>query len=231
MYIKFIEKRNINKAAAVQVASKYEKDRLFSLGIRCAVHVVPCAIDGEEYGSGEVRVRLSDKYPQLIGKKTILFMGRIHPKKGMDLLFCAFSEIAGKREDIALVIAGSGEEEYTDSVKALFNSKGLSERTVFTGMLTGEEKISALRESEIFVLPSYGENFGISVIEAMVSGLPVVVTNKVGLCSDIAEYEAGIVTGCDAGEIAAGVLGILEDRELGKRMGREGMRLVKDRLL
>ena len=156
-------------------------------------------------------------------------MGRIHPKKGLDLLALAFAEIAKKREEIALVIAGTGEERYVKKVKTMLKDKGLSSRTVFTGLLTGKEKISALHESDVFVLPSYGENFGIAVIEAMACKLPVVVTDKVGLSLDINEYNAGIVTKCDTNEIASAILKILGNNELNEEIRIKAMKLVEDR--
>ncbi len=231
VYIEFIEKRNINNAAFVQAASGYEKDKLLSLGVRSPVHVVPCAIDPEEYVSPCGRRILAEKYPHFRGKKIILFMGRIHPKKGLDLLGSAFAGIAEKREDIILVIAGKGEEKYTETVKTFFERKGLLNRTVFTGLLTGAEKISALHESDVFVLPSYGENFGIAVIEAMVCGLPVVVTDKVGLWPDVAEYDAGIVTKCDAGEIKEAILKLLENNGLRGEKSVNAGKLVEDRFI
>ena len=229
IYIELVEKNNINKASAVQVASIYEKNRLLPLGFRSPVYIVPCAIDPKEYlllGNKQI---LKERYPQLKNKKIILFMGRIHPKKGLDLLALAFAEIARKREEITLVIAGTGEERYVKKVKTMFKDKGLSSRTVFTGLLTGEEKISTLHESDVFVLPSYGENFGIAVIEAMACGLPVVVTDKVGLSLDINEYNAGIVTKCDTNEIASAILKILGNNELNEEIRIKAMKLVEDR--
>lgn len=229
IYIELVERNNINKASAVQVASEYEKNRLLSLGFRAPVHIVPCAIDPKEYlllGNKQI---LKEKYPQITNKKIILFMGRIHPKKGLDLLALAFAEIAKKREEIALVIAGTGEERYVKKVKTMLKDKGLSSRTVFTGLLTGKEKISALHESDVFVLPSYGENFGIAVIEAMACKLPVVVTDKVGLSLDINEYNAGIVTKCDTNEIASAILKILKSNEVSEEMRIKAMKLVEDR--
>ena len=229
IYIKMVEQHNIKKAAAVHLASSYEKKRFLSLGFNTPVAIVPRGLNVKNYTPCKSTIDLRKQYPQLKRKKIILFLGRIHFKKGLDLLALTFKKAVDKNKDIALVIAGSGEEGYVGKVKALFREKGIMEYTLFTGMLLGSEKLSAIYGSNLFVLPSYGENFGVAALEAMVCGVPVVVTDRVGLYPDIEEYKAGIVTDCDSDKIAGAISKLLDNEDMRKSMGENGKRLVQDR--
>ena len=95
------------------------------------------------------------------------------------------------------------------------------------GFLQGEEKAAALADADVFVLPSYSENFGIAVTEAMAAGCPVVVTDQVAIHTDIAAANAGIVVKCDAGELAVAICRVLEDRPAADLMGSNGKCLTQ----
>lgn len=229
LYIRLVESRAINSAKAIHVASRYEKGNYEMLGFKTPAIVIPRGVDLSEY---EDRVKYQDlrrKYPELSGKKIILFLGRIHPKKGLDLLAAAFKKIVNARDDTFLVIAGSGDERYVSKIKNLFRKNGLSGRVLFTGMLLNSDKLAAFSGSDLFVLPSYGENFGIAVLEAMACALPVVVTNRVGLFPDIKEFNAGFITDCNSTHIADAILGLLNDDALRRNMGRNARRLAEEK--
>lgn len=228
VYIKFIEKRNIDGAAAIHAASVYEKEAFLSLGFRRPIAIIPPGLDIEEYSRPENLQGIDKKFPFLKDKKIILFLGRIHPKKGLDLLARSFKAICAKRNDVCLVIAGSGEEKYVRKIKALFENMELAAHVLFTGMLLGPEKLTALHGSDIFILPSYGENFGIAVLEAMACRLPVVITDKVGLSADVKKYRSGIVTGYSQKEISDSMLTLLDDAAARKTMGENGRKLAED---
>ena len=103
---------------------------------------------------------------------------------------------------------------------------GVSDRATITGQLDDDEKLAVLRDADVFVLPSYGENFGISVVEAMACGLPVLISDKVGIWREIAEAEAGIVTTCQSEKIADAIERLLDDPGLRLALGRHGKTLV-----
>jgi glycosyltransferase involved in cell wall biosynthesis len=229
LYIRLIESRTINSAKVIHVASLYEKHNYETLGFKTPAVVIPRGIDLSEYPLHTKDQYLVKKYPFLSGKKIILFLGRIHPKKGLDLLAGAFKKIVDMRDDVFLIIAGSGDQSYVSQIKQLFKKKGLSDHVLFTGMLLDFDKLSAFYGSNMFILPSYGENFGIAVLEAMACALPVVITNKVGLSPDVKECRAGIVTNCDQEEIAEAMLELFNNENAGKAMGESGRKLVEDR--
>ena len=126
----------------------------------------------------------------LRGKRLLLFLGRVHFKKGLDLLVPAWGEIAQNWPDAHLVIAGPDSENSQAAVENLVRQGKMEDRVTFTGMLRGEMKWSALAAAHCFVLPSYSEGLSTSVLEAMGAGLPVIVTRQCNL-PDVVTYKAG----------------------------------------
>ena len=152
------------------------------------------------------RAEFLARFPELAGKRLILFLGRIHEKKGCDLLLRAFAQRvhrAGEAErDLHLVMAGPDESAYARSLKRLAAELGIAERVSWTGMLTGPLKGGAFHAAEVFILPSHQENFGIAVAEAMASRLPVLISNKVNIWREINRDGAGLVENDDLDGVA-----------------------------
>lgn len=134
------------------------------------------------------------RYPELQGKELALFIGRIHPKKGCDLLIEAFAKVLQQRPGWHLVIAGPDQVGWRDQLEYRAAQLGLASRVTWTGMLSGPMKWGALRAAEILVLPSHQENFGIVVAEALAAGVPALISNKVNIWREIAADGAGIVS-------------------------------------
>ena len=156
----------------------------------------------------------------------ILFLGRINFKKGLDLLALAYGIVARQRDDVHLVLAGPDNEGYGRKVRKWLTEEGVLERVTFTGMILGKTKVAALRDADVFVLPSYTENFGVAVVEAMTCGLPVVISNKVNIWNEVTEAEAGVVVNCKPNELAEALLELLDDPEYRKSLGKNGKKLV-----
>ena len=131
--------------------------------------------------------------PQLGGRPFLLFLSRIHQKKGCDLLVNAFSDIANREPNLDLVIAGPDQTGLRAELEALARQRGVSSRIHWPGMLKGDEKWGAFRSAFAFVLPSHQENFGIVVAEAMACGLPVLISDKVNIWREVAASNAGFV--------------------------------------
>jgi glycosyltransferase involved in cell wall biosynthesis len=124
-------------------------------------------------------------YPCLRGRRHLLFLGRIHEKKGCDLLVHAFAP------DVDLVMAGPDPGGLRTSLTAVARLSGMAERVHWVGMLSGDLKWGALRSCEAFVLPSHQENFGISVVEALAVGRPVLISNQVNIWRQVVADGAG----------------------------------------
>jgi glycosyltransferase involved in cell wall biosynthesis len=148
---------------------------------------------------------LAARMPQLEGRRFILFLSRIHPKKGIDLLIRAFARHASLHSDLDLVIAGPDQVGLQRSLMELSAGVGVASRVHWPGMLTGDAKWGAFAASQFFALPSHQENFGIAVAEALVLGTPVLITNKVNTWREIEQEQAGIVVDDNVEAVADGL--------------------------
>lgn len=141
----------------------------------------------------ELKAMFFETYQHLKEKRVLLFLSRIHEKKGCDLLISAFANVVKQDERLHLVMAGPCHNGLIDNLKAQANQLGISHRVTWTGMLQGDIKWGAFYASEAFVLPSHQENFGIAVAEALGCGLPVLISDKVNIWREIQQDGVGIV--------------------------------------
>ncbi len=132
-------------------------------------------------------------HPQLRGHRLLLFLARLHWKKGLDLLVDALGRVAASHPRLHLVVAGPDESGLRPALEQQARRLGVQDRITWTGMLQGRAKWGALRAAEAFVLPSRQENFGIAVAEALAAGTPVLISNQVNICRDVADGGAGLV--------------------------------------
>lgn len=132
-------------------------------------------------------------YPELQGKRLLLYLGRIHEKKGGDLLVDAFARVLGDSPDLHLVMAGPGDDDIVGQLKGRAEQLGIASRISWTGMLSGELKWGAFYAADVFCLPSHQENFGIAVVEALACGKPVLISDKVNIWREIMNDGAGMV--------------------------------------
>jgi glycosyltransferase involved in cell wall biosynthesis len=195
LYWPWSEYRVLRDASAVLFTSEEEKllaRESFPL-YRCNEITVGNGTSVME-GSPEIQVRaFLERFPDLRGKRLALFMGRIHPKKGCDLLIQAFARTLAAIPDWHLVVAGPDAAGWKAELLRQSKSLSISERITWTGMLSGTEKWGALMASEIFLLPSHQENFGLVVAEALACGLPTLISNKVNIWREVVEAGAGLV--------------------------------------
>jgi glycosyltransferase involved in cell wall biosynthesis len=133
------------------------------------------------------------QYPDLKGRRLILFLGRIHEKKGCDLLINAFAQVRDIDPRARLVIAGPDSGAWTPTLQAMARELGISERITWTGMLQGDLKWGAFHASDAFILPSHQENFGIAVAEALGCGLPALISDKVNIWREVEADGAGFI--------------------------------------
>lgn len=222
MSFRLCERRILNGAAAVQYTSAQERLEAEELGFSAPASIIPNPV---EVGSPQGFLRT--KYPQLTGKFVVLFLSRLDPKKGLDLLLPAFQRMQRALPDAVLVIAGTGAPQLEASMKALARDLGLVDHVLWLGFVDGPDKWSAYVESDLFVLPSYSENFGVAAVEAMAFERPVVVSDQVGIHGEIASRQAGLVTPCDVNALSASLIRLAEDPDLRRRMGRNGKQLAR----
>jgi glycosyltransferase involved in cell wall biosynthesis len=155
--------------------------------------VVPFGTFGPECDTAAAREEFLARWPELRGKRLAISLGRIHPKKGTDILIEAFAGTLSKDAAWHLVIVGPDQIGWQKELEALAERLGIGDRITWTGSLAGTLKWGAFSASEVFVLPSHQENFGIVVAEALACGLPVILSDKVNIWREIVSHDAGMV--------------------------------------
>jgi glycosyltransferase involved in cell wall biosynthesis len=213
-WISLVERRTLARAAALHVTAEIEADELRALGLaRAPVVVIPNGVafpDGEPPVAAGAFASLPSRY--------VLFLSRISWKKGLDRLLQAWTRVP----DLTLVIVGNDEEGYRPKLEAAARQLGIAHRVLFPGPASDAQKWSLYRHAELFVLPSYSENFGNVVAEAMAMGCPVVVSPEVGAASLVVEAGAGLVVSNEPDQLADALRGLLADPGLRCHMGQRG---------
>ncbi|MFB1490696.1 MULTISPECIES: glycosyltransferase [unclassified Thiocapsa] len=221
LYERWLDLPNLHGASAVHYTAEDERRLASFLHLRSPSFVVPNGIDWGPFetlpGRGAFRETLA------IGQAPLLlFLGRLHHKKGLDILIPAFQAVSRAIPLARLAIVGPSNDGYGDQVRHWVRELALEEAVTFVDFLTGTDLLQAYVDADVFVLPSYTENFGMTVVEAMACELPVVISNRVNIHSVITDAGAGIVTDCDADEFAHAVVALLEDPDQCREMGARG---------
>jgi glycosyltransferase involved in cell wall biosynthesis len=223
---RFIEKPILRHAAAMHYTSLAEQREAEQAGATAPAAVIPLGIDTTEFQNLPGPERFLNQFPQARGKKLVLFLSRLDAKKGLDLLLPAFAEIKRRQPQAMLVLAGNGAEDFTRGLHALAARLGLKDDILWPGFLAGAEKLSALSAATVFVLPSYSENFGIALVEALAAGLPCVTTTGVAVSEDIAAAEAGLVVAPEKIALTDALVSLLADEQLRAQLGGKARRLA-----
>jgi glycosyltransferase involved in cell wall biosynthesis len=199
MYWPWAEYRVLRDAKAVLFTS--EEERILA---RQSFWLYRCKEIVVNYGTSEPAGETTDqkeaffaRFPELRSKRLVLFLGRIHPKKGCDLLIDAFATVLGKNPDWHLVIAGPDQAGCRTKLIKLARERQITSAITWTDAISGDIKYGALKAAEVFVLPSHQENFGIAVAEALACGTPALISKKVNIWREIEQDEAGIVADDD----------------------------------
>lgn len=221
---RFIESRILKYAALVHYTSEQERLEAESFEIATPFAIVPNPLP--ERPTNIQAGRFRSQYPELQGRRIILFLSRLDKKKGLDLLLSAFAGIRKQVPNTALVVAGDGDREYVHWLKTHSTAQGIQSDLFWMGFLTGDDKWSALADADVFVLPSYSENFGVAVLEAMAAGMPVVISDQVGIHHEITAANAGLVTPMNISSLSEGVVQLLNNPTRARLLGLNGKRLT-----
>ena len=216
-YFRLIDKKTVLRAAAIHYTTSQEAKKADRLNLPTRKAVIPLPY-------GQITPYQRSESPA----DTVLFLSRLHPVKGIELLIEAMVSVRAVVSSARLVMAGSGDVRYELLLRETAASMNMASSVSFIGFVEGAAKTDLLNRASVFVLPSYQENFGLAVVEALAHGLPVVITRSVDLFEDVENYRSGYVVGHDAKELAAALLALLGDREKRTIMGANGRRQVKD---
>jgi glycosyltransferase involved in cell wall biosynthesis len=198
-----IERRLLESASAVHFTSSAEQAEAEALGLKCKGVSIPLGIDLAAAAAGAIT-----RQTQCDGLN-LLFLSRIDRKKNLEGLLQALRLVLSKYPDVTLNIAGDGDPKYVDTLKSLARGLAIEGNVNWLGYVDADQKSEILAAAAAFVLPSYSENFGIAVVEALAAGLPCLVSHGVAISHEIAKAGAGIVVGTTPVEIAAGIQKIL----------------------
>lgn len=229
LYERLFDLPNLNGASAIHYTAVDERERTRELQLRSPSFVVPNAVNWSHYAKLPARGRLRQRWGLPDHAPIVLFLGRLHFKKGLDLLIPAFDVLRTDLPEVQLVIAGPDTDGYGAKVRQWIGERGLQHCVHLVGPLTGEDVVQAYVDADVFALPSYTENFGVSVAEAMACAVPVVISDQVNIHPEVSAAQAGLVVKCDARELAGALLSVTRNPEIGRRMGKSGRELVGER--
>jgi glycosyltransferase involved in cell wall biosynthesis len=227
--IRFIEKRIIQRSAALHFTSQQERFEAEETFATNQSANIPIGVDLAPYLALPSSERFYERFPNARGRNIILFLSRLDQKKGLDLLLRAFAEVVRDEPRPLLVIAGNGADDFVVELRRLATDLNIADDILWAGFLEGADKLSALKAASLFALPSYSENFGIALVEAMAAGLPSVMSDQVAIAVDATEYDAGLSVPCEVEPLASALRRLLGDPQLRERLGANARRLVEDR--
>lgn len=229
IYERLFDIPNLNHAAAIHYTAEEEAERAAFLGLRAKPVIVPIGIDWESYKQIPARGHFRRRLGLDVHTPLVLFLGRINFKKGLDLLVPAFSHVVHQRPGARLAIVGPDNEDYGSKVKLWCREQGIEDKVFFVDHLGPEEVKQAYVDADVFVLPSYTENFGMTVVEAMACGCPVVISDQVNIWREIQQERAGLVVTLHPLELAEAVCHVLAHKEEAKAMGARGRKAAEIR--
>jgi glycosyltransferase involved in cell wall biosynthesis len=228
LYTFLLERHNLNRAAAIHCTSAGEVEDVHRFGVETLTFTLPLGV-AQPDALPEAKQALRNRFSIPHEIPIVLFLSRIHPKKRPDLLLHAISQVIAQKHDCHLIFAGAGDAGYLNYLTNLVSSLNLVSRISFAGFAESEDKALLLQGSDLFVLPSFAENFGVAVAEAMAAGLPVIVTPDVQISPDVAAEQAGLVVEGNADAMAEAIARLLSSPDERSRLGQHGQQLVKRR--
>jgi glycosyltransferase involved in cell wall biosynthesis len=228
IYMRLIERRRMEKAAAFICTDPLERQALAGFGFRQPIFVTPNGLDVERFAALPAGAAFRSRWQLPSDAQVILVVGRLHPIKRPDLALAAFSEIAPVRPAAHLVFVGPDETGLQEGLCARATAAGCADRVHFTGLLPPQEVLEAYAGADVFLMPSESENFGMAIAEAMAAGVPVVVYQGLGIARYVVQAEAGLAVGLSGPALAGALLDLLADADRLRAMGQNGRLLAFD---
>lgn len=216
--LRLFEEPLLRGAAYVHLTSEAELDEAKALGLRFNGGIIPLGVELSDIRSVEPEAKSAASSDSAC--RTLLFLSRIDRKKNIEGLLSAFAMIARERQDVRLKIAGDGPAEYVQALKARAAALSIDRRVVWLGHVEGNAKSAVLAAADIFVLPSYSENFGIAAVEAMLAGLPCVLAEGVGVAGEAGAAGACRVAALEPCALAEAIAQLLDDDAERERLGQ-----------
>lgn len=224
------QKGILNKTELIQINNTDEQEDLKRfLGFQHSnVKIIPNGMNLNNFAKLPPKGLFRKEFNLPTDKKIILFLSRINLKKGLDLLLPAFKNIASQREDCLLVMAGP-DDGYLTETQNFIHENALQDRIKLVGMLTGDAKLAAFSDADIFALPSHSEGFSIATLEALISGIPSLLSDRVGFGEAIKETNSAHLVELNSESIVSGLNKMLDDEQYCQTLSKNGITLVKEK--
>lgn len=224
-YFTLLEKPALQRASAIQMLASTEAQRIEPLKLKAPLAIVPNGIHYQNFETLPDPKLFYQQFPQTCNKTLILFLGRIDPKKGLDLLATAFAKVHTQFPQTHLIIAGPDNIGFSKTAENYFTEAGCLDAVTFTGMLTGSLKHAALAAASLYVAPSYSEGFSLSVLEGMAAKLPCIITTGCNF-PEAAAAQAALVVDINSNKIANALSWCLNNPQPAQAMGDRACQFV-----
>lgn len=226
VYMALLARSMLNNAACIHCTAEFElaQARKHFDASRVRGEVIPLVFDLSAFRNapGPAIARAKFNLPD-DGVPTLLFLSRIHVKKGVDVLLRAAAELVKRGVNFRLAIAGTGDGAYEQEMKSLAASLGLQgDRARFLGLVTGDEKVSLYQAADVLLIPTSQENFGFVFVESLAAGTPLVTTKGVDTWPELEASGGATIIGRDPAEWASTVERLVKDRAAMRESGRRG---------
>lgn len=208
-------------AALIHVTTSSEMRLISDIAPNVPRVIVPCAVNTADFGALPPPQEFREGHLAGYSGPLVVFLGRVTEKKGVDVLIKSFAHVL-ERQPARLAVVGPDDGGQRPRLERLAENSGIGSQVDFVGGLYGRDRLAALSAADVWALSSHTENFGIAVIEAMAAGCPVAVSREVNLADEVAEANAGLVADAEPRAFAAGLLKLLNDPELRRRLSRAG---------
>jgi glycosyltransferase involved in cell wall biosynthesis len=223
LYLQLLERSNFKRALFTAYHSEKEEQESYTFSSKR--QIIPIGIDGDLIKYAPDKGAFVSQYLILKNRFVFVYLGRLAPGKGLELLLDALHTLRIEGHDVALVLIGADERGYQNVLLKKIEALHLKDAVMFTGLLSGEAKFRALADADVFVLPSRSEGTSIVTLEAMALGLPVVVSDRVGLARDVLQQRCGLVTSYEQQALTHALLEIMT-RDDRVAMGQRGRAYV-----
>lgn len=232
LYAALLERPNIKGSAALHFTSEQEAKVSERFGVNTQDVVLPLGVVLPEFScsDAEAQQAIRQRYGIADGVPIVLFMSRIDPKKGLDLLLPALENLRRSDKPFHFILSGGNpqDQSYVEAIGQQIKYSALKDCSTVTGFVSGDLKAQILQAADVFVLPSYYENFGIAVAEAMMAGKPVVISDQVHIWQDIKNSQSGWVTGCEQSDLTQRLSEALADPAERQQRGENGRKFAQE---
>jgi glycosyltransferase involved in cell wall biosynthesis len=223
IYNTLFANRILRDASVIFYSAEGEREEAAPLGFRTPSVIVPDGFNADDFSTLRPRGRFRARFLNGHTGPLVLFLARLHAKKGLDLLIKAMEHVIAERPDTRLAIVGPPDPaSFNKQILQWIKEGGIESQTVLPGMAGPEMRLEAFADADLYVLPSHAENFGFSVFEAMACGVPVVVSETLNYAAEIARSGAGLALPRTPEEFFRAIINLIDRPDIRQEMGACG---------